>query len=799
MSNLNSNENLATLREGINQYFDKDEFILLCADLEIDHENLSGDTKIRKAHELVRYMDRRGELEVLVSKLKDIRPNFNWTQGKPKVLASRLRKPLADFISRHDSNDTDWVVKLEQYLQLGELKMVSLWGSGGVGKTSLAIYVANRLKNRYNNRVVWIEIFDQTSLTEDQLLNEVAKQLGSRDLLKLAQEDFEYKRDEVRKLLDVSTLIVIDDFHYVREENQKSLLDFLDSTQAAVLITTRARIDTYQYPNVINLPVDVMHQSEADCLIEMYARQEGLKLDREIYNQISLLSGRNPLLISWICAQLAQDSPSKVFEDLAKGDGDAAERIFNRSLALPQVGKDGRDVLLALLLFIPDASLETLAVVANVGRSNLTWVIFNLKAAFITKQPIHVPSEKTLARTQKAVYALQLLRLIKINENGRVCFESLTYSLAFAQRDKIKPSQNAGININVILRFINCFYHLVKAKYESGSTGDLLIDQSNLIRAANLGEACQSIGFLKSFVVYAIAIYITLGYILMMQWEFGEARKYLILGDNLSDKIGDLKKKKLIGYALDLINILHGNWDNSVRKIEDFNLLDKDEFDSIFVLIASFILQKDWNSAHEVIKKVEVICLNKGTNLDIASLKFWKSQIICGLGNIEKGLELAEEAISIAQQSGGKANGLLANVNWHSGVILIQLNNLDKARVHLNEGIRIGQKIGNKAIVETCKVSLGDISLRCNEFVEAKGYYKAAIIFFHKTPEKDFLADLLFRLAYTHRSLNELELAENYYSEAATLYRELGREKDCISMEEGIEWVKQQAEYARKI
>ncbi len=214
MSNLNSNENLATLREGIAQHFNKDEFILLCADLEIDHENLSGDTKIRKAHELVRYMDRHGKLDVLVSKLKDIRPNFNWTQGKPKVLASRLPRPLADFISRHDSNDTDWVVKLEQYLQLGELKMVSLWGSGGVGKTSLAIYVANRLKNRYNNRVVWIEIFDQTSLTEDQLLNEVAKQLGSRDLLKLAQEDFEYKRDEVRKLLDVSTLIVIDDFHY---------------------------------------------------------------------------------------------------------------------------------------------------------------------------------------------------------------------------------------------------------------------------------------------------------------------------------------------------------------------------------------------------------------------------------------------------------------------------------------------------------------------------------------------------------------------------------------------------------
>lgn len=214
MSNLNSNENLATLREGIAQHFNKDEFILLCADLEIDHENLSGDTKIRKAHELVRYMDRHGKLDVLVSKLKDIRPNFNWTQGKHKVLASRLPRPLADFISRHDSNDTDWVVKLEQYLQLGELKMVSLWGSGGVGKTSLAIYVANRLKNRYNNRVVWIEIFDQTSLTEDQLLNEVAKQLGSRDLLKLAQEDFEYKRDEVRKLLDVSTLIVIDDFHY---------------------------------------------------------------------------------------------------------------------------------------------------------------------------------------------------------------------------------------------------------------------------------------------------------------------------------------------------------------------------------------------------------------------------------------------------------------------------------------------------------------------------------------------------------------------------------------------------------
>lgn len=322
-----------------------------------------------------------------------------------------------------------------------------------------------------------------------------------------------------------------------------------------------------------------------------------------------------------------------------------------------------------------------------------------------------------------------------------------------------------------------------------------------MIRAANLGEACQSIGFLKSYVVYAIAIYITLGYILMMQWEFGEARKYLILGGNLSDKIGDLKKKKSTGYMLDVIDILQGILDNSVQKIENFNLLDKDEFPSVFVLIVSFVRQGDWNSAHEVIKKIEMVCLDKGSNLHIACLKYLKSRVISGLGDIEKALELAEEAISIAQQSQGglDAKGLLADVNWHSGALFIQLNNFDKARVRLNEGIRIGQKIGNKAIVETCKVSLGDISLRCNEFVEAKGYYKAAIIFFHKTPEKDFLADLLFRLAYTHRSLNELELAENYYSEAAALYRELGREKDCMSMEEGIEWVKQQAEYARNI
>src|SRR5262249_43527983 len=70
----------------------------------------------------------------------------------------------------------------------------------------------------------------------------------------------------------------------------------------------------------------------------------------------------------WVVAQIDEaQQPCTVLAELKRGEGDAARRVFDRSYDLEQLGDDGRAALLALSLFVPSASRESLAQVAGFG------------------------------------------------------------------------------------------------------------------------------------------------------------------------------------------------------------------------------------------------------------------------------------------------------------------------------------------------------------------------------------------------------------------------------------------------
>ena len=66
------------LHEKIDQLFDNDELRTLCFRLEVDYDNLSGDTKSGKVRELIRWCEKRNCLDKLVELLRKERPNVSW-------------------------------------------------------------------------------------------------------------------------------------------------------------------------------------------------------------------------------------------------------------------------------------------------------------------------------------------------------------------------------------------------------------------------------------------------------------------------------------------------------------------------------------------------------------------------------------------------------------------------------------------------------------------------------------------------------------------------------------------------
>lgn len=326
------------------------------------------------------------------------------TTGATKSRASQIpRPPVVGFVARRDEQGRDIIGRLKEELAPEKNQLVALWGPGGSGKTTLAAEFVRATEGVFKGRVAWVSALGRTEFGTATLLDEVATKLGREDLRKLAPEA---KAAEVGALVsDVSTLVVLDNFETISEEEQVRCLDFLAHAVCPALVTTRHFINR---DDVNNVPLAAMTMGEArDFLQRLIERTRTpsnfSRLDRD---DLIRRCEANPLVLQWVVRQVdLAKRPQDVLDDLAHGEGDAAERVFTHSFNLPQLGDDGRAALLALSLFTPDASREALANVS--GFSN------------------------DLRRLSKAVEDLSALWLIETTAgNDRLFLRGLTRELA---------------------------------------------------------------------------------------------------------------------------------------------------------------------------------------------------------------------------------------------------------------------------------------------------------------------------------------------------------------------------------
>jgi tetratricopeptide (TPR) repeat protein len=334
-----------------------------------------------------------------------------------RPIANIPRPPLVGFVARRDEQGRDIVGRLKEELSPEKNQLVALWGPGGSGKTTLAAEFVRDTADGFGGRIAWVSALGRAEFGLATLLDEIATKLGREDLRKLAPEP---KLEQVAALVSSApTLVVLDNFETVSEEEQARCLDFLAQAAACpALVTTRLRINR---DDVYNVPLAAMSLEEAReflrRLVERTRKPSNFdKLDRD---DLIRRCEANPLVLQWVVRQidLAQ-RPQVVLDELEQGEGDAAERVFTRSYNLPQLGDDGRAALLALSLFAPNASPEALAHVAGFGND--------------------------FRRLHKAVENLSALWLIETTEgNERLFLRGLTRELAKSRLSKHDPADES--------------------------------------------------------------------------------------------------------------------------------------------------------------------------------------------------------------------------------------------------------------------------------------------------------------------------------------------------------------------
>lgn len=339
------------------------------------------------------------EIRKALKQLSTVSPNATTPAKIP-------RPPIVGFVSRRDKQGRDIVERLKEELAPNKNQLVALWGPGGAGKTTLAAEATRALATLFHHRIAWVSPLLRADLTFLTLLDEIASQLGRPDLRTLAPEE---KENQVSALIAAApTLIILDNFETIKpEKEQIKCASFLaNAASCPVLITTRTHID-----DAFNIPLAAMSVEEALEFLTRLVEQTRTpaKFDKLDRDDLIQKCAANPLVLQWVVGQIDRALPLKtVLGYLAQGKGDAAERVFTRSFELPQLGPDGRAVLLALSLFVPSASHEALGEAAGLGAD--------------------------LGRLDQAVTHLASLWLVETAEDGeRLMMQGLTRELAKAR------------------------------------------------------------------------------------------------------------------------------------------------------------------------------------------------------------------------------------------------------------------------------------------------------------------------------------------------------------------------------
>ena len=599
------------------------------------------------------------------------------SSAAPELLPPAIpRPPAVGFVQRHDEHKRNILEQVKAELAPEKNQLVVLWGRGGAGKTTLAAEAVREMSETFPDRIVWISALSHADLTLATLLNEIAAQLGRPDLRPLPPEE---KEEQVRALIAAApTLIVLDNFETIRPEEQKACVRFLaERAPCPALITTRSEINEDE---VNNIPLDQMRLEEARELLKLLIEHTRKPERFKALNQDEIIRKTefNPLLLKWVVRQIdLAKKPETALSYLAKGDTKVAERIFDRSFNLESVSDDGRDVLLALSLFVPDASREALAAVAGFGDDllRLDKAVENLASVWL----IDATEEGERLIIQGLIYERAKARLSKDVRADEFRQRFVAYFLSYAQaRAKPTPEDLDALEAEEdnLLASIEMSFNLenwdsvIQLAYAIAFPG-LLDIRGYWDEAIRIGKqamkAARNLLNEEHIASFAHNIAVTRQF----QGELEEARR-------LYDESLEIKKK--LGDQSGIASTLHqlGWLAQAQGELEEARRL--------------------YDESLEIAKKL-------GDQSSIATTLHNLAVIAQGQGELEEARRLYDESLEIKKKLGNQSG--IAVTLHQLGRLAQDQGELEEARRLYNESLEIKKKLGDQSGIASTLGQLG--------------------------------------------------------------------------------------------
>lgn len=272
----------------------------------------------------------------------------------PKAKSIRDNLPSLGLVIGRQLKSKELLKKVNDY------HMVFLQGVGGIGKSTLAIFVARKYKHRKRAHIIWCTSKNEV-LTLDKILNSIAHFFGFTGIDSL---ELDAKRDKILQVLKQNrSLLVIDNFESI--ENDVSIKAFLNAVDINCKILITSRNSTVVSPDQANLQVDTLTDKNAILLmrkeLEKHSRPE---LSMDEYNKLLGTIGGSPLAIKWSIGQIATNGHTvdTICAQLrhvgVAGSSELFENIFK--MAWQELNDIQKDILYLLQFFITPVSAKAL-------------------------------------------------------------------------------------------------------------------------------------------------------------------------------------------------------------------------------------------------------------------------------------------------------------------------------------------------------------------------------------------------------------------------------------------------------
>ncbi len=649
------------------------------------------------------------------------------------------RPPVIGFVSRRDPQGRDIVARLKGELAPGRTQLVTLSGPGGIGKTTLAAEAARSLQEPYGNRVVWSNADGRADFTLLSLLDDIATQLGSADLRTLAPAE---KEEQVRALA-VGALVVLDNYETVAEAERARVEAWFKRTQCSTLFTSRPRV-----PDTVFVPVSAMSRAEAAEFLEKLTAQtqDPQLFTPEVRERVYATAEANPYVMQWVVGQidLAQE-PGAVLEELQHGEGDAAERIFDRSFELPLLGEDGRDALLALSLFAPSATPDALAAVAGFNDAG---------------------------RVREAVANLRRLWLVKgVDGNRRLTVEGLTRTLAAARRSK-DPRDDEFRR-----RFVAYFFrYAVERREPTPENYDALeVEKENLLGAT---ETAYASGEWDSVMLIAYALATPVSGMLSVRgyWDetvrLGELALHAahsakdeagiaVLSHNIAVMYGNrgelTEARRLYGESLEIKKRL-GNQSGVASTLHQLGMLAQDAGDKEEA-------RRLYGESLEIKKRL-------GNQSGVASTLHQLGMLAQDAGDKEEARRLYGESLEINKRLGNQSG--IASTLHQLGRLAEDAGDKEEARRLYEESLEIKKRLGNQRGIANTTSQLGIIHSLLGDFEEAKVKHEESLAIRLKLGEQQGIAISLHELGKLAEETGDKEESARLFRKALGILERLG-------------------------